>query len=89
MPHDSRNIVREEQRNMSDLTPDLIINLPRTERGETARSLAASMNDEDLRKWANDISLRDFNEPYEPKTSPWLKDNREGWVDFIVGSFLP
>ncbi len=74
---------------MTDFTPDIEIHIPRTEQGEAARSLALTMSDEELKKWANDISLRDFGEPYDPVACPWLKDNRDGWTDFVVGSYLP
>lgn len=74
---------------MTEFNADIIINLPRTEQGEAARSLALSMSNDELKKWANDISLRDFGEPYEPTTCPWLKDDRDGWTDFVVGSYLP
>ena len=30
-----------------------IVHIPRTEQGEAARSLAASMNDQELRDWCN------------------------------------
>lgn len=77
------------QSNETPFIPDLIINLPRTEQGEAARSMALAMSDEELKKWANDISLRDFGEPYDPVACPWLKDERDGWIDFVVGSYLP
>ncbi len=74
---------------MTDFTPDLEIHIPRKEQGEAARSLALTMTDEELKKWAKDISLRDFGEPYDPVACPWLKDERDGWIDFVVGSYLP
>lgn len=66
-----------------------IVHIPRTEQGEAARSLAASMNDQELRDWCNKISLRDFEEPFQPEKYPWLNGSREGMIDFVVGSYLP
>ena len=68
---------------------DAVVHLQRTPQGEAARSLAASKSDEELRQWCDEISRRDFNEPFQPEKYPWLDGSREGMIDFIVGSFLP
>ncbi|HEY9706957.1 MAG TPA: hypothetical protein V6D48_02005 [Oculatellaceae cyanobacterium] len=73
---------------MSEFTPDLIINLPRTEQGEAARSMALAMSDEELKAECDRISQRDFGEPFQPELYPWLDGSRDGMVDFIVGSYL-
>jgi hypothetical protein len=70
-------------------TPDVIIYVPRTEEGETARIRASEMNDDQLRQWCDEISQRDFDEPFSPEKYPWLDGSREGMIDFIVGSYLP
>lgn len=70
-------------------TPDVIIYVPRTEDGEAARIRASEMNDDQLRQWCDEISQRDFGEPFNPEKYPWLDGSRAGMVDFIVGSFLP
>jgi len=68
---------------------DAIIYIPRTEQGEAARSLALSMSDAELKTWCDKLSIRDFDEPFQPEKYPWLDGSRDGMIDFIVGSFLP
>lgn len=68
---------------------DVIVHIPRTEEGETARIRCSEMSDDQLRNWCNEISQRDFDEPFDPEKYPWLDGSREGMIDFIVGSYLP
>lgn len=72
-----------------DFPVDVIIQIPRTEDGEAARIRASLMNDDQLRALCNQISQRDFGEPFNPEKYPWLDGSRDGMIDFIVGSFLP
>lgn len=76
------------QPNETPFTPDIIINLPRTEQGEAARSMALAMTDAELKAECDRISERDFNEPFQPEKYPWLDGSRDGMIDFIVGSYL-
>ena len=64
------------------------INIPLTSSGEKARVKASSMTDSQLRQWCDEISQRDFFEPFQPDIYPWLDGSRSGMIDFIVGSFL-
>ena len=75
--------------NFNGFTPDVIVYVPRTEEGETARIHASEKTDDELRAWCNEISQRDFDEPFSPEKYPWLDGSREGMIDFIVGSYLP
>jgi hypothetical protein len=68
---------------------DVVVHIPRTEEGETARIRCSEMSDAQLRAWCNEISQRDFDEPFSPEKYPWLDGSRDGMIDFIVGSFLP
>ena len=68
---------------------DVVVHIPRTEEGETARIRASLMTDDQLRTWCNEISQRDFDEPFSPEKYPWLDGSRDGMIDFIVGSYLP
>lgn len=68
---------------------DLVIHIPRTEQGEAARKLASSMSNTQLKTWCDKLSIRDFDEPFQPEKYPWLDGSRDGMIDFIVGTFLP
>ena len=71
------------------LTPNLQIKIPKTPRGEAARSLALTMSNEQLREWCNQINQRDFNQPFQPdEKHPWLDGSRKGMINFIVCSFF-